>query len=357
MKLLGFVIPLSFCVSIISAPLAKIERNSAPQLIGGGTVSFDFANPEDVSRFDLYTSYESNPSFVGDTMYSYLYAEQKVILRDVLLSEYLIEADFGPSVYKGHIDMGFYIKAANPSNSIDQIQAWQVNIKHDDNTANWDLRLYQFDNAWIGQFAEEANMPFWNDEWIHLSVLVKNGIVSAYINNNYDYPMLNYNIGTGAGLVGIRSFKSPAKVRNIQITSPSFEINTSKLSALINECNSLNENDYTPVSWGKFESVLNKANGVLSSPINQLVINDVVKELQSAKDGLLLKKNYQQLQELISECEQITDSGSYTQNSWGSFIFCLNRAKQLTESASVEDISFNYMMLEYRKNELVRYGG
>ena len=357
MKLLGLIIPLSFCVSITAAPLAKIERNSAPQLIGGGTVSFDFANPEDISRFDLYTSYESNPTFNDGVMYSYLYAEQKIILRDISLSEYLIEADFGPSVYKGHIDAGFYIKCMNPSHGVDQIQGWQVNIKHDDNNSNWDLRLYQFDNAWVGKFAEEANMPFWNDEWIHLSVLVKNGNVSAYINNNYDNPMLNYNIGTGAGLVGIRSFKSPAKVRNIQITSPSFEINTSKLSALINECDSLNENDYTPVSWSKFQSILNKAKGVLSSPINQLVINDVVKELQTAKNELLLKKTYQQLQELISECEQITDSGSYTQNSWGSFIFCLNRAKQLTESASVEDISFNYMMLEYRKNELVRYGG
>lgn len=357
MKLLGLLIPLSFCLSLPIAPAARIGKNNAPSIISGGTIQFDFANPEDVSHFDLYTSYESNPSFNDGIMYSYLYAEQKVILRDVSLSEYLIEADFGPSVYKGHIDMGFYVKCANPSDSVDVIQGWQVNIKHDDNNANWDLRLYKFDNAWLGTFKEVKNMPFWNDEWIHLSVLVKNGFVTSYINSDYDNPMFTYNIGAGAGLVGIRSFKSPAKVRNLQITSPSFEINTTALSSLINECDTLSENDYTPSSWSKMQAVLTQAKVVLASPINQLAVNDAIKDLKEAKANLLVKKTYEQLQALIVECEQITDAENYTQNSYQSFIFCLNRAKQLTQSSSVEDISFNYKMLEYRKNELIRYGG
>ena len=357
MKLLGLLIPLSVCRSLPAAPVARIGKKSAPSIISGGTVSFDFANPDDVSRFDLYTSYESNPSFNDGVMYSYLYAEQKIILRDVSLSEYLIEADFGPSVYKGHIDMGFYVKCANPNSGVDQIQGWEVNIKHDDNNANWDLRLYKFDNAWMGTFKEVKSMPFWNDEWIHLSVLVKNGNVTSYINRDYDSPMFTYNIGAGAGLVGIRSFKSPAKVKNLQITSPSFEINTTALSSLINECDALSENDYTPSSWSKMQAVLTQAKAVLASPANQLAINDAVKELKEAKANLLAKKTFEQLQALIAECEQITDVESYTQNSYQSFMFCLNRAKQLTQSSSIEDISFNYKMLEYRKNELIRYGG
>ena len=81
MKLLGLLIPLSFCLSLPVAPAARIGKKNAPSIISGGTVQFDFTSPEDVSRFDLYTSYELNPSFNDGVMYSYLYAEQKVILR------------------------------------------------------------------------------------------------------------------------------------------------------------------------------------------------------------------------------------------------------------------------------------
>ena len=357
MKLVGLLIPLGFCMSLTTVSVVGIKKQNAPQIIEGGTVGFDFNNPDDISRFDLYTSYETNVSFNDGVMYSYLYAEQKVILRDVSISEYLIEADFGPSVYKGHIDMGFYIKCANPNNEVDGIQGWEVNIKHDDNNANWSLRLYKFNNSWEGTFEEVTDMPFWNDEWIHLSVLVKNGIVTPYIDNNYDNPMFSYNIGTGAGLVGIRSFKSPAKMKNLQITSPDFEIDKTQLSVLINECDALNENDYTPFSWNKMQAILLQAKDVLSSPKNQLVINDMIKELKEVKDKLLERKSFEELQTLIAECEQITDKENYTNNSYASFLFCLNRAKQLTSSSSIEDISYNYMILENRKNELIRYGG
>ena len=319
---------------------------------------FDFSKESDIDRFDYYTSYEALPTFHDGAMYTYLYAEQKAILRNVALEEFLLEGDFGPSIYKGHIDTGFYIMATDPGSDVDSINAWEVNIEHDENVATWKLKLHRFQNyRWQGIYAEKADIPFWGSEWLHLSVLVKNGVVSAYINNDYSEPVISYTVGEGAGLVGVRNFKAPAKVKNISITSPMFTIDTNNLSGLVNECDALQENDYTPKSWVVLSDALLEANAVLADPINQLIVNDAFDKLQKAKDGLLLRKTYAELQTLIHECEQITDAQNYTANSWQSFVFCLNRAKQLPESSSVEEISYNYAILLDRKNELIRYGG
>ena len=356
MKLLGLLLPLSICFTVCLNGGPK-EKQNAPELISGGTVSFDFANPEDISRFDLYTSYETNPVFRDGAVYTYLYAEQKIIFKEMAFTNCLVEADIGANVYAGHIDMGIYVACTDPGPSIDEIRGYEVNIEHDENNSKWHLKLHKFNHSWQGISTEVMNMPFWEDEWIHLSVLVKDGMLTSYINKDYDNPIFSYSIGSKNGFVGFRSFMCPAKAKNLQITSPQLSINTDQLSSLINECDALSENDYTPSSWSKMQAVLAQAKAVLASPVNQLAINDAIKDLKEVIAGLLIRKTYEQLQALITECEQITDGENYTQNSYQSFIFCLNRAKQLTQSSSIEDISFNYKMLEYRKNELIRYGG
>ena len=152
MRLIGLLIPLSFCMSLTTIPVVEVKNEQAPQLIEGGTVSFDFADPEDASRFALFTSYETLPTFVDDTMYMYLYAEQKAILSDIAFEDCLVEADFGSSVYKGHMDMGIYVQATNPGDRVDAIKAWEVNIEHDENNAYWKLKLHKFDYSWQGVF-------------------------------------------------------------------------------------------------------------------------------------------------------------------------------------------------------------
>lgn len=335
----------------------KQEAN-APTIITGGTVEFDFSNPEDLVRFDMYTSYYTLPRIYDSVLYTYLYAEQKIILKDIQLNEYLIEADIGPSIYNGHIDMGFYLQAANPGPEVDNITAWQLNIKHDDFKATWDLRLYRFENGrWLGKYAEAKNLPFWESEWIHLSALVKDGYVTAYLNHNYDEPLFVQAIGTGKGLVGIRSFKSPGKITNLKITAPDFALNTTALEALIAECAALNYTLYTPVSWLKLSEEKTKAEQLLTTTFNQLQVNDAVKALQQAKDNLLLVRTFAELQTLIAECDLITAEDEYTRNSYQSFKMCLERAKTMTADSNVEDISYIYAMLIYRKNELIKYGG
>ncbi|MCQ2814912.1 MAG: hypothetical protein MJ227_01260 [Bacilli bacterium] len=330
---------------------------SVDKLIDGGTISFDFDNVDDLSRFDTYTSYNALPRFYDHSMFSYIYAENKLILRDVKLTEYLIEADFAPIIYKGHIDTGFYLQADSPSSEVDHINAWQVCIKHDENTPNWDLRLYKFSGgSWKGQYIEASDLPFWNAEWIHLSCLVKNGIVTTYINNDYDNPLFSYNIGDKAGLVGIRAFKCPSKVRNITITSPSFKIDNTALTNLINTADTYNKDKYTPKSWEDFQTVLNFAREVKAYGKNQIIINETYKQLNDAINQLIEIKTFDELQQLIREAEKITDESKYTKNSYISLQKCLEIAKTYTDSSSVDDISYSYMMLSYRLKELIQYG-
>ncbi len=334
------------------------DQSNIPTMISGGTVSFDFSNPEDLVRFDMYTSYYTLPRIYDSVLYTYLYAEQKIILKDVQLNEYLIEADIGPSIYNGHVDMGFYLQASNPGPEVDNINAWQLNIKHDDFKATWDLRLYRFENGrWTGKYAEAKNMPFWESEWIHLSALVKDGYVTAYLNRNYDAPLFTYPIGFNKGLVGIRSFKSPGKITNLQITAPDFAEDTTELEALIAECEGIDSSLYTPKTWLKLCTEKDKAELLLTSSFNQLQINDAVRALRHSKDNLLLIRTFAELVELIVECELITDENEYTKNSYRSFQMCLERAKTMTNESDIEDISYIYAMLLYRKNELIKYGG
>lgn len=43
MRLIGLLIPLSFCMSLTTIPVVEVKNEQAPQMIEGGTVSFDFA--------------------------------------------------------------------------------------------------------------------------------------------------------------------------------------------------------------------------------------------------------------------------------------------------------------------------
>lgn len=331
---------------------------NANNLIDGGSISFDFSNEEDMSHFDMYTSYYTNPIIDGDELHSYIYSEHKVILKDVSLTNYLIEADFAPNIKDGHTDIGFYLKASNPGNPVDHITAWNLMVKHDPGLSTYQLRLYQYTNNYFnGTMAVVENIPYWYDEWMHLSVLVKDGNLSAYIDNNYDKCMLTYYIGPGAGLVGIRAFRCPAKVRNLKITSSAFDIDLNELNASMVEAKKLKSKEYTSTSWSKLLEVLSSAMDLVDNPKNQIIVNKKLEELEKAKKELVKKKSYEELASLISESEAIKDEENYTKNSYQSLQFVISVAKELTSSSSEDDISSMYQLLENRKNELIRYGG
>lgn len=352
------IIPILLVLPLLTS-VSKTERPVfALSDLYGGTINFDFSKTEDKERFSLYSSFYSYPVVNGDAFCSYLYSEQKIILRDPDLTDYLIEADFAPAVLNGHIDMGFYLAASNPGNEVDHINALNLQIKHDPDLATWFLRIYEFKNSvYQGEKIVVGDLPYWKDEWLHLSALVKDGWITAFINNDYETPILSYYAGNTRGMVGIRSFKSPAKVKNLSITAPEFDINFDELDSLLSEYQSLEEEEYTNSTWNEYSSICNEARVKEESLTNQLQINDYVKSINKAKENLVISKTYDDLQFLIEECDKITDSSLYTRNSYESFLFCLNRAKTLTRESSNEEISNEYKMLLDRKENLIKYGG
>lgn len=92
--------------------------------------------------------------------------------------------------------------------------------------------------------------------------------------------------------------------------------NKDVLMSLIEEINQLDENDFTPNSWEILEDVLVRASDIVKDEdVLQNEVDNIVEELNEARDGLMKKADKTTLQKLIEQVEKL-DKTEYVADSY-----------------------------------------
>ena len=119
------------------------------------------------------------------------------------------------------------------------------------------------------------------------------------------------------------------------------ELETTKLSGLVDSVNSLNEDDYTADSWNKLEQALKSAEAILNdTTATQAKIDTAYVELKEAYDKLEkvteVTLDLSELNELLESATKLKES-DYTSKTWNVFKETYDEAKQLSAAANLQN--------------------
>lgn len=118
------------------------------------------------------------------------------------------------------------------------------------------------------------------------------------------------------------------------------------LNSLVDECGTLQQEDYTEESWRAFTEALEAAQKILADPrARKAVIDQAQTKLSEAKEALIpVDITRDDLRNLIARCEKL-EQDQYTAESWRAFVSVLNKAKRNVDSASQEEVESIYIEL------------
>ena len=118
------------------------------------------------------------------------------------------------------------------------------------------------------------------------------------------------------------------------------------LESLIDACGELEEEAYTKESWKAFAEALEAARKVLAdAKAGQAVIDQTEQTLSEAKEALIpVNVTRNDLRNLIETCEEL-DPEKYTAESWKAFASVLDKAKEMVDGASQEEVEAVYVEL------------
>lgn len=343
-----FVVAL-FCDSIKFTHSANALTNDYS--IDGGRLQINFDNVSDENYFDFYTEYDRNMFVMDGHLYSWPFAEQKAILRNYSYTDVDVSVDLSTINEGGKIEAGIYVQASNVSSNIDGINAWCVCVERNANAKTFNFKLHRFENnKWLGAKSEILGIPYSSDN-IHLRIVVKEGRLYAFLNNELR-PRIEYYIGQSEGQIGLRSLYSPTLFDNMTIVSNIHTPDKIELSQLINkaieEINSKNLVDEEAI-----EEVIQEAQNAQTQKEIDLAIKSINKELENAVEV----HTFQELQELLTLIETYSNDGGlvYTENSWSSFEKVRNICLKLTIESTEYDISYWFGRLEAKIVGLIAY--
>lgn len=338
----------------ISVQAAEMPAAPSDYEVEGGRLEVTFDTPRDEALFDLYTEFDKLPFIMDGQMYAWVFAEQKMILKDSEYTDVDVSVDISTINEAGKFDSGIYVQASNARGLINGIRAWEVNVEHIADTGTFSLKLHRFENGvYSGAFAEVSGL-YYEGDTINLRVVVKDGMLYAFL-NGADEPTLSYEIGEEAGAVGLRNYYSPNMFDNFFVIGGDTALADEELAALVTEAESAETADLTAQSRAALEEALAEAQAALGQTVSQYEIDRAAESLRAALDGRLQVRTFADLTALLAEAAAYTDGARYTSNSWTSFAAVRAICAGLEESASEEEISYWYFRLRLRIDGLVAY--
>lgn len=145
------------------------------------------------------------------------------------------------------------------------------------------------------------------------------------------------------GKAGLGLWDGKASFKNFRVIQ---ETDRSALNEAIENCGSLNKEDYTEESWAVFEAALNEAKAVSENETaSQNEIDLAVRNLNQAAESLekkapvVIKADKTALIAEIEESEKLNPN-DYTDETAEPFVSALNKAKEVSENedASQEEV-------------------
>ena len=349
-------------IVLFAAPLVSFSANNnknaqKPILdnsIEGATLKIDFTS-EDINRFRLFSERGFRPYTMDDSLFFNVMAEQKAILKDYTFEDVIIETEINTINPLGKIDTGIYFGCSNPTNTINGIDGYCLNIEHDVNEYQYDIKLHEFNNGEYVGCLKETNNFIYRDNKVKLSLVIEDNILIAYT-DTYEDPVFTYEFDSLSGSIGLRSYYSPSYISYFNVTSPKIgEVSCEEINELKNEIISLDSSIYTENSYKALMDYFNQVKDLDLSVLNQLKIDSISGTLRELKEDLVEKHSFEELESLINECESSIKEEDYTKNSYVSYLYCLNIGKNLNSESSIDEISIAYQKIVTSKELLIAY--
>ena len=320
--------------------------------VEGGSLVVDFNEQSDENYFDFYTQFDKLPFLMDGQLYGWSLAEQKVILKNYVYKDVEVTVDLSTINECGKIDSGIYIQASSPGHALDNITAWCVNVEHNANSKTFNFKLHRFENnAWMGAKVEVMDLPYISDI-IHLRVVVKNGMLYAFL-NDVNTPYITYYVGDLSGSVGLRSFYAPNIYDNFKVTGFVHDLDLMYLESLmcIAEEKLVSAGEYCCISELEYALQVSK------NASTRKEVEVAEKLLSDAIDKAIEKRSFEELESLLEYCSCISNpNGSvYTSNSFASYIAVRNICMQLDDTDSEYNISYWYHRLQSKIDKLITY--
>ncbi len=322
-----------------------------------GRYKAEFEESTFAGMFDVYSeTVGDTPIFVRDGfIISTGRSENKILLKQPsALSAFTLEADFYPIDDMCQFSVGYYIYASGAADTLDGINAYNVQIERDYASTSAFIKIHRFEYGYKGVIAEKAielkKLP------VDMKVSANNGNVKVYVYGEsiavVDVTLPSYT----PGRVGFRTFRGNAgKIGNFRVTAADLDADKSELSSLLTDARKIDAAEYTLGSKTVFEAALQTAEHAMESNV-QSVIDNAVNALRAAIVGLNKNYSFADLSALIAKAdEELTKSGVYTQNSIASLRSVTARAKLLTEDCASDDLSAMGLLLDNALEGLIKY--
>ncbi len=356
-KTFTFLITLIMLFSVAFAAVGLGEQKvfADTYAVDGGRLTYNF-DDNDLSDFDLYTEFDKKPYAMDGKLYFWVLAEQKAILKNKRYTDVDVNVDIMTINKSGKFDSGIYVQTSSVSNLKDGITAWNVNLERGADQNTYYLKLHRFmGGTYAGCIEEKGGLKLPMNK-VHLRVVVKDGMLYAFVNNN-STPTFSHYIGMAAGGVGLRNYYSPNYFDNFTVIGSGNSFNYSRLDKLLQQAQDLVKKDLTLSSKTALESAISNAQNLKEQNHTQYDIDDGEKMLEKAIDGALEKRTYAQLQNAIEKAKTIENPNGkiYNKNSWATLQSVIAICQGLREESGEDVISYWTYRLELKTEKLVPY--
>ncbi len=337
---------------VLAMPFAVTDTVTAETVtVIGGTdkVVFDDSAARD---FDFFTEFNQPMYILQNRLYAPVLAESKAIYKNGTYSDVEVSVDISAIVPYGNIDGGIIVQTRGANNAANGLTGWNVNVEHNADATSFALKLHRFENnRWLGAKKEIYNIKYMSDT-VHLRVVVKTGVLYAYL--DAEDPIFTYNIGAASGKVGLRAYYAPMYFENFSVTSPMILVEPEQLEAKIKELVGFDYAPYTEDSAQKMKDAVEYGKVQLESETSQADIDKAYADILAAEQALIRIKTRADLDELIQTAQAIiSDVHTYTKNSISSLKVVVDKCV----AAEDADVSYWYQVLEHRIKSAVKYEG
>ena len=298
----------------------------------GGKKTLDFSDERQKNEFDLY-SVTGNMPYISEGKFVTLpYAkEQKMIYRFDLSGDMAVSVDIAPIAANYMIDGGIYLNARGASDGTDQIIGLCLNAEKVTGADKYWLKLYEFDNRYVGML-KEVELIYGGNE-VHIQAVIKSGTLYAFADGAlaFAYEIPDY---TG-GRVGLRSFYAANRFDNFTVVSGDFAVDTAVLDSLRTKFVSLDGDKYFAEGYNSLKAAVD---ALIEAPTSQTYIDRNVKNISELFDALEEKRTKSELDELAATCAAIDENCFTTRNSYLSMRSLIERAKTATGEIDISEL-------------------
>lgn len=339
-----------------SFPTGVAAAVSDPYTVEGGRVVYTFEDTSDLRAFGRYSQLGYNMYVAEGKLWSYVFGEQKVVLKDKQFEDVDVSVDIETLNARGKFGSGIYVGASNPSDAADGITAWQVAVERDAGQPSYNVRLHYFQNgSYVSYYAAAYSIPVVRDV-IHLRVVVKDNVIYAFTDGRRE-PLFSCDTsvwGGAAGMVGLRCYYSPNRFDNFSVTGELLPVDTAEMDALAEAAQAKLKENLAAESRSALEAAL----ALAEAATTQTETDDAAAALSQAIGRAVTAHTAAELAALIERAAALRnpEEARYTANSWASLQKVLEIAQTKT-AAGERELSYWYERLDARVRNLIAYGG